>query len=59
MRIQKAFEPVLENVINHFSRSFVEDLHSIYVYGSVAQGIAIIGQSDLDLCVVFKNKPKN
>ncbi len=59
MRIQKAFQPMLEEVINAFSRSFAEDLHSIYVYGSVAQGIAIIGQSDLDLCVVFKNKPKN
>lgn len=59
MRIQKAFQPVLEEVINAFSRSFAEDLHSIYVYGSVAQGIAIIGQSDLDLCVIFKNKPKN
>jgi len=59
MRIQKAFQPVLEEVINAFSRSFAEDLHSTYVYGSVAQGIAIIGQSDLDLCVVFKNKPKN
>ena len=54
MRIQKAFQPVLEEVINAFSRSFAEDLHSIYVYGSVAQGIAIIGQSDLDLCVILK-----
>jgi hypothetical protein len=34
MRIQKAFQPVLEEVINAFSRSFAEDLHSIYVYGS-------------------------
>lgn len=32
-------------------------LHSIYVYGSVARGNAVKGKSDLDLLVVFSNKP--
>lgn len=51
--IQSEFEPVLMQVINVFCSEFPTELHSVYVYGSVAKGTAVIGQSDLDLCVVF------
>ncbi|MDA3442098.1 nucleotidyltransferase domain-containing protein [Acinetobacter bereziniae] len=51
--IQSEFEPVLMQVINVFCTEFPTELHSVYVYGSVAKGTAVIGQSDLDLCVVF------
>ncbi|WP_151811007.1 nucleotidyltransferase family protein [Acinetobacter bereziniae] len=51
--IQSEFEPVLVQVINAFCTEFPTELHSVYVYGSVAKGTAVIGQSDLDLCVIF------
>ncbi|CAM9215761.1 nucleotidyltransferase family protein [Acinetobacter bereziniae] len=51
--IQSEFELVLMQVINVFCSEFPTELHSVYVYGSVAKGTAVIGQSDLDLCVVF------
>ena len=51
--IQSEFEPVLVQVINVFCTEFPTELHSVYVYGSVAKGTAVIGQSDLDLCVIF------
>ncbi|MFW1799433.1 nucleotidyltransferase domain-containing protein [Acinetobacter nematophilus] len=51
--IQSEFEPVLVQVINAFCTQFPTELHSVYVYGSVAKGTAVVGQSDLDLCVVF------
>lgn len=51
--IQSEFEPVLMQVINVFCTKFPTELHSVYVYGSVAKGTAVSGQSDLDLCVVF------
>lgn len=51
--IQSEFEPILMQVINVFCTEFSTELHSVYVYGSVAKGTAVIGQSDLDLCVVF------
>ena len=51
--IQSEFEPVLVQVINAFCTEFPTELHSVYVYGSVAKGTAVIGRSDLDLCVIF------
>lgn len=51
--IQSEFEPVLVQAINAFCTEFPTELHSVYVYGSVAKGTAVIGQSDLDLCVIF------
>lgn len=52
--IQKEFLPVLTDFIEDFTLNFAGNIHSIYVYGSVANLQAIIGQSDLDLCVVFR-----
>ncbi|NNP73980.1 nucleotidyltransferase [Acinetobacter defluvii] len=51
--IESAFSTILNQVIHIFRTKFPIELHSLYVYGSVAQGTAIVGTSDLDLCVVF------
>ncbi len=51
--IQPVFATVLNEVIHAFQTEFSTELHSLYVYGSVAQGTAIAGKSDLDLCVIF------
>ena len=53
MVIQPVFATVLNEVIHAFQTEFSKELHSLYVYGSVAQGTAIAGKSDLDLCVIF------
>ena len=51
--IQPVFATVLNEVIHAFQTEFSTELHSLYVYGSVAQGTAIAGKSDLDLCIIF------
>lgn len=57
--IQKTFRPVLADVIQAFKLKFAENLHSIYIYGSVAKGTAHIGTSDLDLCIIFKQQAED
>lgn len=54
--IESAFSTILNQVIHIFRTKFPIELHSLYVYGSVAQGAAIVGTSDLDLCVVFHSQ---
>lgn len=53
--IQKAYQPILKDLISVFAREFTIELDSLYVYGSVAKGNAVVGQSDVDICVVFKH----
>lgn len=55
--IQKTYGPVLVEVIQTFKLNFSQNLHSIYIYGSVAKGTANIGRSDLDLCIIFNHQP--
>ena len=57
--IQKAYQPILDDLISIFTREFMTELDSLYIYGSVAQGKAVVGQSDLDICVVFKHQIEN
>ncbi|WP_096911471.1 nucleotidyltransferase domain-containing protein [Acinetobacter colistiniresistens] len=54
--IQKAYQPILKDLISVFTREFTTQLNSLYIYGSVAKGKAIVGQSDLDVCVIFKHQ---
>jgi len=48
--IQQEFWPVLERAINHFK--LFEPSSSLYVYGSVATGMARAGSSDVDLVTI-------
>lgn len=52
--IQKAYQPVLKDLISIFTGEFTTQLDSLYIYGSVAKGKAVVGHSDLDVCVIFK-----
>ncbi|ENV08074.1 hypothetical protein F966_03936 [Acinetobacter higginsii] len=54
--IQKAYQPVLKDLISVFTREFTTELDSLYIYGSVAKGKAVVDRSDLDICVVFKHQ---
>lgn len=53
--IQKEYQLILKDVVSAFTEEFTTALDSLYVYGSVAKGNAVVGQSDLDICVVFKH----
>lgn len=57
--IQKAFKPVLVELIQVSKLTFAQELHSIYIYGSVAQGTARAGISDLDICIIFNHQKDN
>ena len=50
--IQPDFETVLFKAIELVKEVFDEQLHSIYLYGSIGRGTAVAGQSDLDLTVL-------
>lgn len=57
--IQKEYQSILKDVVSVFTAEFTTALDSLYVYGSVAKGKAVVGQSDLDICVVFKHEITN
>ncbi|MCU4576000.1 nucleotidyltransferase domain-containing protein [Acinetobacter courvalinii] len=57
--IQKEYQLILKDVVSAFTEEFTTALDSFYVYGSVAKGNAVVGQSDLDICVVFKHEITN
>ncbi|MBE4602414.1 nucleotidyltransferase domain-containing protein [Vibrio navarrensis] len=49
---QPEFQPVINDVLMCLKGGLGENLHSVYVYGSVARKTAIAGLSNLDLVVV-------
>jgi predicted nucleotidyltransferase len=51
--IPPIFQPALDEIIAVLGSTFAATLHSIYVYGSVATGHARVGQSDIDILVIF------
>ncbi|HEM8291357.1 TPA: nucleotidyltransferase domain-containing protein [Providencia stuartii] len=55
---QSEFQQVITESINCLSALLNKNLHSIYIYGSVAKGQATPYKSDLDLCVIV-NQPVN
>ena len=55
--IQPEFSHIIECVVTNLTRCFPKLIHSLYVYGSVAEGSAEVGKSDLDMTVIFKYEP--
>ena len=55
--LQNAFQPVVNDLINQLTHSSPALIHSIYVYGSVAQGSAVAGRSDLDISLILTCPP--
>lgn len=51
--LQNTFQPVVNALINQLTQSQTVPVHSIYVYGSVAQGCAVVGRSDLDISLIL------
>lgn len=52
--LQPAFRPVVDNVIDLLCARLGAQVHSIYLYGSVAKGAAVAGVSDLDVCLITR-----
>lgn len=55
--MQPEFARVVDGVAATLTLCFPELIHSLYVYGSVAQGRAVPGKSDLDMSVIFRDRP--
>ncbi|OAT81950.1 nucleotidyltransferase [Bacillus sp. MKU004] len=53
--IKPGFVKVIEETVEHYKTHLKEDLHSIYIRGSVPRGLGIEGVSDLDT-IALTNK---
>lgn len=56
---QPAFAPVVYDVVKKLSSDMPDQIHSIYVYGSLADGTGRETLSDLDLTVIFMREPND
>ncbi len=56
-KLQPEFRNIVAQVVAKLIQSFPELIHSLYLYGSVAEGRAKIGTSDLDMTVIFSVDP--
>ncbi|WP_188898694.1 nucleotidyltransferase domain-containing protein [Microlunatus endophyticus] len=56
-RVDAAFAPLVTQATSGLRRLLGRRLHSIYLYGSVPRGTAVVGRSDLDLEVVLHSEP--
>lgn len=54
--IQPPFDAAAADAVSAYTRHIAADIHSIYVTGSVARGLAVEGISDLNVCAVL-NEP--
>ncbi|UMO86196.1 nucleotidyltransferase domain-containing protein [Pectobacterium sp. PL64] len=54
--LQPEFARVVAHVVTTLNQYFPELIHSLYVYGSVAEGRAKMGKSDLDMTVIFNDE---
>jgi hypothetical protein len=55
-KIAAVYWPLVDRVLEMLWQSFGETLHSVYIYGSIAEGRARPGYSDADFIVVFKHE---
>lgn len=54
-KIDNVYYPCIRESVEKLVRLFPNLLHSVYVYGSVARGEAVMVKSDLDLLVIFND----
>ncbi|WP_067730571.1 nucleotidyltransferase domain-containing protein [Oceanobacillus damuensis] len=52
-KIERVFMPCIQESVTSLQELFEQQLHSVYLYGSVARGDAVISKSDLDLIAMF------
>ncbi|QDP95333.1 nucleotidyltransferase domain-containing protein [Microlunatus elymi] len=56
-RVDAAFAPLVAEAASALRQLLDRRLHSIYLYGSIPRGTAVVGQSDLDMEVVLHSEP--
>ncbi len=56
-KISEQYRTVVEDAVQSALRRFPGEIHSIYVYGSVPQGTAVPGKSDLDVSALLYDEP--
>ena len=54
--IDNVYVPCIRESVESLRNSFQHQLHSVYLYGSVARGEAVVLKSDLDLIAMFDGK---
>lgn len=54
-QVQPVFEALIDDVRTTLAQALGERLHSLYLYGSIANGTATPGVSDLDLSLVLQD----
>lgn len=57
--INPIFLPVINDVVHTYSTHLQDDLHSVYIRGSIPKGIGIEGVADLDTIAITKQKLNN
>lgn len=57
-KIPTSLQPAVDQARLKIGEAFQSELHSLYLYGSVASGKAQLGSSDLDLFLVFRESPQ-
>lgn len=55
-KINPSYLPCIHEAVDCLRKQFQSQLQSVYVYGSVARGEAVIAKSDLDLIAMFNSK---
>ena len=55
-KIEPAFLSCIQQSVASLKKLFPKHLHSVYLYGSVARGDAVIPSSDLDLIAMFRSE---
>ncbi|PYZ93926.1 hypothetical protein CR194_09180 [Salipaludibacillus keqinensis] len=55
-KINNVYLPCIQDSVESLRNLFHSQLHSVYVYGSVARGEAVAMKSDLDLITMFNGK---
>ncbi|MFA1819730.1 nucleotidyltransferase domain-containing protein [Virgibacillus oceani] len=58
-KIYPVYMPCIRESVEALRNLFLQRLHSVYVYGSVARGEAVMLKSDLDLIAMFDRKPSS
>lgn len=57
-KIQPIFMEVIQEIKNTCCELLQEDLHSVYIRGSIPRGIGIVGIADIDVIILVRKDPK-
>lgn len=56
-KISSTFQPLVDSVLSAAIANLSAEVESVYFYGSIVTGTAVLGKSDLDVILVLKHEP--